>query len=54
MKRMSMGAAAVALIVAGSAHADELADAKARVAAATQKAGKWDGPTTGPRICSSR
>ena len=54
MRWMSMGAAAVALIVAGSARADELADAKARVAAATRKAGKWDGPTTGPRIAPGK
>ena len=49
-----MGGATLLLVFAGSAGADEMADAKARVAAATQKAGKWDGPTTGPKIAAGK
>ncbi|MBN9011322.1 MAG: sugar ABC transporter substrate-binding protein, partial [Rhizobiales bacterium] len=51
MKKLSLlTAGAVALIAASaSAHADDFLDAaKARVAAATQRAGAWDGPTSGP------
>jgi ribose transport system substrate-binding protein len=42
--------AVVALAAAGAARADDdiMAAAKARVAAAVQRAGAWDGPTTGP------
>ena len=49
------GVAIVALAVAGvAARADEMADAKARMATATQKAGKWDGPTTGPTAAKGK
>ena len=48
------GIAALALCAAGAARADELADAKARVAAATARVTKWDGPTTGPKAASGR
>ena len=44
-------AAVVALTAASAARAqdDPLAAAKERIAAATAKAGAWDGPTTGPK-----
>ena len=48
------GIAALALCAAGAARADELADAKARVAAATARVTKWDGPTTGPKAASGK
>ncbi|MBN8999413.1 MAG: substrate-binding domain-containing protein, partial [Rhizobiales bacterium] len=53
------GAAAIALLIGiaavPAAHADEVLDAaKARIAAATQKAGKWDGPTTGPTAAKGK
>jgi ribose transport system substrate-binding protein len=51
MKKASLFAATavVALAAAGAARADDImAAAKARVAAAIQRAGAWDGPTTGP------
>ncbi len=55
MERMLLsGGALLALLIATGARADELADAKARVAAATQKAGRWDGPTTGPKIAPGK
>ncbi len=49
MKSILLGATALALLGALPARADYMSDAKARVAAATQRAGKWDGPTTGPK-----
>ena len=49
-----MMGSALALLAATGARADEMADAKARVEAATQKAGKWDGPTTGPKIAPGK
>jgi ribose transport system substrate-binding protein len=40
---------------ASTARADEKLDAaKARVTAATQKAGAWDGPTTGPKAATGK
>jgi ribose transport system substrate-binding protein len=49
------GVAALALVVASGARADDLMQtAKAKVAAATQKAGQWDGPTTGPRAATGK
>lgn len=60
MKKMLSGAAAIALLMGmaaalPAAHADEVLDAaKARIAAATQKAGKWDGPTTGPAAAKDK
>lgn len=48
------GAAALAFCAAGAARADELADAKARVAAATARVTKWDGPTTGPKAAPGK
>ncbi len=52
--KLMWGAAVAALLVATGAHADEMADAKARVAAATAKAGKWEGPTTGPKLAPGK
>ncbi len=52
-----MKGVAVLALLAGSAagtRADEMADAKARVAAATARSGKWDGPTTGPKIAAGK
>ncbi|WP_237481733.1 ABC transporter substrate-binding protein [Lichenibacterium dinghuense] len=55
MRSMLLGAAAaLALLAAGGARADELADAKARVAAATARVTKWDGPTTGPKAAPGK
>ena len=55
MRYLSLGAcAALALAAAGAARADELADAKARVAAATARVTKWDGPTTGPKAAPGK
>lgn len=55
MKRMLLsGGAMLALLGATGARADELADAKARVATAVGKAGKWDGPTTGPKLAPGK
>ena len=57
MKRSSLlGAVAVlALVAASGARADDIMEAaKARVAAATQRAGKWDGPTTGPTAAAGK
>ncbi len=49
------GVAIVALAVAGvAARADEMSDAKTRMDTATQKAGKWDGPTTGPTAAKGK
>jgi ribose transport system substrate-binding protein len=51
MNKVSLLAATaiVAFAAAGGARADDIMDAaKARVAAAVQRAGAWDGPTTGP------
>ena len=56
MKTMLTGGACAAAMMAATlslcataARADELADAKARVAKAVETAGKWEGPTTGPK-----
>ncbi|MDX7953023.1 substrate-binding domain-containing protein [Lichenihabitans sp. Uapishka_5] len=55
MKRSVTTAAAIlAALAVHPAHADEMADAKARVAKATEKAGQWDGPTTGPKIAPGK
>ena len=59
MRMFLSGAAAIALLIGiaavPAAHADEVLDAaKARIAAATQKAGKWDGPTTGPTAAKGK
>jgi ribose transport system substrate-binding protein len=50
------GVAVLALLAAAGAgaRADEMADAKARVAAATARSGKWDGPTAGPKIAPGK
>jgi ribose transport system substrate-binding protein len=49
------GIAALAILAANGARADDLIDAaKAKVAAATQKAGKWDGPTAGPKAATGK
>jgi ribose transport system substrate-binding protein len=49
------GVAALAILAATGVRADDLMDAaKAKVAAATQKAGKWDGPTTGPKAAKGK
>ncbi len=55
MRSMLLGAtAALALFAAAGARADELADAKARVAAATARVTKWDGPTAGPKAATDK
>ncbi len=56
MKRSLSGAVAImAVISASGARADDIMEAaKARVAAATQRAGKWDGPTTGPAAAAGK
>jgi ribose transport system substrate-binding protein len=54
MKSLLLMTSALALLAAGVARADELADAKARVAAATARAGKWDGPTIGPKLAPGK
>jgi ribose transport system substrate-binding protein len=57
MKTLTLLAAGaiVALATSTSVRADDFLDAaKARVAAATQKAGAWDGPTTGPKAASGK
>jgi ribose transport system substrate-binding protein len=53
---LTRGVAVLAVLAAAgaSARADEMADAKARVAAATARSGKWDGPTTGPKIAPGK
>ena len=49
------GMAAAALMTAAGARADDGIDAaKAKMAASTQKAGKWDGPTTGPKAAGGK
>ena len=48
------GACALALAATAPSRADEMADAKARVAKATAAAGKWDGPTTGPKAATGK
>lgn len=50
------GAAALVLTAAtGVAYADDVLEAaKERVAAATQKAGAWDGPTSGPKAAEGK
>ena len=54
--RALCASAALAGLCAGSVvHAqDGLAEAKARIAAATAKAGTWDGPTTGPKAATGK
>src|SRR4051794_29237548 len=49
-------AAVIGLVAASAARAedDPLAAAKQRIAAATAKAGKWDGPTTGPKAATGK
>ncbi|KAB0678998.1 substrate-binding domain-containing protein [Aureimonas leprariae] len=49
------GVAAFVLLAPASSLADEFMDAaKAKVEAATQKAGAWDGPTTGPKAATGK
>ncbi|UDL96190.1 MULTISPECIES: substrate-binding domain-containing protein [Lichenihabitans] len=49
------GTAFLTGLALSAAQADALVDAaKAKVAAATQKAGKWDGPTTGPKAATGK
>ena len=49
------GVAAATLWTVGVARADEVMDAaKTRMNAATQKAGKWDGPTSGPAAAKGK
>lgn len=49
------GVAAIVLLAPASGRADEFMDAaKAKVEAATQKAGAWDGPTTGPKAATGK
>ena len=50
------GVAVLALLAAAGAgaRADEMTDAKARVAAATARSSKWDGPTAGPKIAPGK
>ena len=49
------GVSVLALIIATSARADDVMEAaKAKVQAATQKAGAWDGPTTGPKVAAGK
>ncbi len=53
--RLLGGIAALALLAATGARADDFMDAaKAKVNAATQKAGAWDGPTTGPKAAAGK
>ena len=54
--RALFASVALAGLGAGSlAHAqDAMAEAKARIAAATSKAGTWDGPTTGPKAATDK
>jgi ribose transport system substrate-binding protein len=58
MKKMLIaglsGLALVALAGTAMAQDDGLAAAKARLEAATQKAGSWDGPTTGPKAATGK
>jgi ribose transport system substrate-binding protein len=57
MKTLTLLAAGAiaALATSTSVRADDFLDAaKARVAAATQKAGAWDGPTTGPKAAPGK
>jgi len=57
MKTLTLLAAGaiVALAASTSVRADDFLDAaKARVAAATQKAGAWDGPTSGPKAAPGK
>ena len=55
MKTLLLGTAAVlARAAATTARADALSDAKARIAAATARVSKWDGPTTGPKAATGK
>ena len=55
MKGYILGAgAALALLAAPAARADALADAKARIATATARVTRWDGPTTGPKAAQGK
>ena len=48
--------AVCALMLVGglAAQADELADAKVRIASATARVTRWDGPTTGPKAAPNK
>jgi len=49
------GLSSIVLLAAMPSHADDGLDAaKARLEAATQKAGTWDGPTTGPKAATGK
>ena len=49
------GIAAASLFASGAVRADAVMDAaKAKVEASTQKAGKWDGPTDGPKAAPGK
>ena len=55
MFRLGASVALAALLAPLGAQADEMLDAaKARIEAATQKAGAWDGPTTGPKAATGK
>ena len=57
MRKVSLLAASavLAIMAASGARADDFMDqAKARVAAAVQRAGAWDGPTTGPKAAPGK
>ena len=55
MKALLLGAtAALTLFAANAARADEVSDAKARIATATARVAKWDGPTTGPKAATGK
>jgi ribose transport system substrate-binding protein len=57
MKRrhfMNTTVALAALMIAGPAFADAMADAKAVVAKYATKVDKWDGPTTGPKAADAK
>ena len=55
LRGLCASAALAGLCVGSLAHAqDAMAEAKARIAAATAKAGTWDGPTTGPKAATGK
>ncbi len=55
IRGLTASTALICLCAAGAARADDAMDAaKARIAAATMKAGTWDGPTTGPKAATDK